>query len=92
MITKAVKVSQVEAVDGKTPMTGKQSTQEKAVWNKTFQGQCEAPRESDNANTCDGWHFVNDAILPSNIQLDALWLYLHCFQNTRDLDESEGRQ
>lgn len=54
--------------------------------------QCEAPRESDNANTCDGWHFVNDAILPSNIQLDALWLYLHCFQNTRDLDESEGRQ
>lgn len=39
MITKAVKVSQVEAVDGKTPMTGKQSTQEKAVWNKTFQGQ-----------------------------------------------------
>lgn len=79
MNIRAVKVSRGEAVDGKAPMTAKQTTQEKVVQNKTFQGHSfsihdsiQAPREWDNASTCDGWHFVNDAIISSNMRLNAL--------------------
>lgn len=50
---RAVKVSRGEAVDGKAPMTAKQTTQEKVVQNKTFQGHSfsihdsiQAPREN----------------------------------------------
>lgn len=38
MNIRAVKVSRGEAVDGKAPMTAKQTTQEKVIQNKTFQG------------------------------------------------------
>lgn len=66
MNTRTVKVSRGEAVDGKALMTAKQTTQEKVVQNKTFQGQSfsihvltQVQREQDNASTCHGWHFGN---------------------------------
>lgn len=78
MNKRAVKVSRGEVVDGKARTTAKQTTQEKVVQNKTFQGHSfsihdsmQAPREQDNASTCDGWHFVNDAIISSDMQLNA---------------------
>lgn len=89
MNIRAVKVSRGEAVDGKAPMTAKQTTQEKLFQGQNFSvhDSTQAPGEQDNASTCDGWHFVNDAIISSNIHL----MYSHCFQRRIWLIWKEGQ-